>query len=82
MCILKLEFILSYPYHYLRCGHQNAGQNRDMKIANRSSEIVTQVRYLATKVTTLNLIQGKIKWRLNSGNTIQSIPFFILVDCL
>jgi hypothetical protein len=47
---------------------QNVGQNRDMKIANRSFENVPQYKYLGTTVTNQNLIQDKIKRRLNSGN--------------
>jgi hypothetical protein len=49
--------------------HQNVGQNRDIKIANRSFENVSQFRYLGTTVTNQNLIQEKIKRRLNSGNS-------------
>jgi hypothetical protein len=45
------------------------GQNRDIKIANRSSENVLQFKYLGTTVTNQNLIQEEIKRRLNSGNT-------------
>jgi hypothetical protein len=47
---------------------QNVGQNRDIKIANRSFENVSQFKYLGTTVTNQNLIQEKIKKRLNSGN--------------
>jgi hypothetical protein len=49
--------------------HQNAGQNRDIKIANGSFENVSQFKYLGTTVTNQNLIQEEIKRRLNSGNT-------------
>jgi hypothetical protein len=48
--------------------HQNAGQNRDVKIANRSFENVSQFKYLGTTVTSQNLIEEEIKRRLNSGN--------------
>jgi hypothetical protein len=47
---------------------QNVGQNRDIKIANRSFENVSQFKYLGTKVTNQNVIQEAIKRRLNSGN--------------
>jgi hypothetical protein len=48
--------------------HQNVGQNRDIKIANRSYENVSQFKYLGMTVTNQNLIQKEIKGRLNSGN--------------
>jgi hypothetical protein len=44
------------------------GQNRDIRIANRSFENVLQFKYLGTTVTNQNLIQEEIKRRLNSGN--------------
>jgi hypothetical protein len=47
---------------------QNAGQNQDIKIGNRSFENVSQFRYLGTTVTNQNLIQEEMKRRLNSGN--------------
>jgi hypothetical protein len=48
--------------------HQNAGQNHDMKIANRFSENVLQVKCFLTTATYKNLIQEEIKKRPNSGN--------------
>jgi hypothetical protein len=48
--------------------HQNAEQNHDIKIPNRSFDNVTQFRYLGTAVTNQNLTQEEIKRRLNSGN--------------
>jgi hypothetical protein len=48
--------------------HQNSGQNYDIKIANRSFEIVAQFQYTRTTVTNQNLIQEEIKRILNSGN--------------
>jgi hypothetical protein len=54
-------------YMLLSC-HQNAGQNHDIKIAKRCFENVVQFRYLGTTITNQNLIQVKIKRRLNSGS--------------
>jgi predicted ABC-class ATPase len=48
--------------------HQNVGQNRDIKITNRSFEDVPQFKYLGMTLTNQNLIQEEIKRRLNSGN--------------
>jgi hypothetical protein len=48
--------------------HQNAGQNNNIKIANRSFVKVAQFNYLETTVTNLNLIREEIKRRLYSGN--------------
>jgi hypothetical protein len=45
-----------------------AGQNHNIKIADRSFENVAQFKYLGTIVTNQNLIQEEIKRRLNSGN--------------
>jgi hypothetical protein len=47
---------------------QNAGQIYVIRIAKRCLEIVTQFRYLGTTVTDQNLIQEKIKRRLNLDN--------------
>jgi hypothetical protein len=46
-------------YMLLSC-HQNVGQHRDIKIANRLFENVSQFKYLG--------IQEEVKRRLNSGN--------------
>jgi hypothetical protein len=64
--------------------HQNVGQNRDINIANRSFENVSQFKYLEMTVTSQNLIQEEIKWRLNSGNacyhSVQNTVFSSAVE--
>jgi hypothetical protein len=37
--------------------HQNAGQNYDIKVANRYFENVVKLRYFGTTITNQNLIQ-------------------------
>jgi hypothetical protein len=63
-----LDINVKKTKYMLLSRQQNVGQNRDIKIANRSFENVSQFKYLGTTVTILNLIQEEIKRRLNSGN--------------
>jgi hypothetical protein len=53
--------------------HQNAGQNQNIKIGDRSSENVEQFKYLGTTVTNKNLIQEEIKRRFEFGKCL--LPF-------
>jgi hypothetical protein len=62
--------------------HQNVGQNRDVKIANRSVENVSQFKYLGTTVTNQNLIQEESKRSLNSGNACYHLVQSLLSSCL
>jgi hypothetical protein len=48
--------------------YQNADQNWDIKIGNRSFENVSKFKYLRMKVTNQNFIQEEIERRLDSGN--------------
>jgi hypothetical protein len=63
-----LEINVEKTKYMLLSRHQNAGQNRDIEIANRWFENVLQFKYLGTPVTNQNLIQEEIKRRLSSGN--------------
>jgi phage tail sheath gpL-like len=63
-----LEINVEETKYMLLTRHQNAGQNRDIKIANRSFENVPQFKYLWMTVINKNLNQEEIKRRLNSGN--------------
>jgi hypothetical protein len=63
-----LEINIEKSKYLLPSHHQNAGKNRDIKIANRSFQNVLQYKYLETTVTNQNLIQDKIKRGLNYGN--------------
>jgi hypothetical protein len=66
------EVVIEINIEKIKCvllsHHQNASQNQAIKIAYRQSENVQQFKYLGTTVTNRNLIQEKIKSRLNSGN--------------
>jgi hypothetical protein len=63
-----LDINIEKSKYMLLSRHQNVNQNRDIKIANRSFENVSQFKYLGTTVTSQNFIQEEIKRRLNSGN--------------
>jgi hypothetical protein len=56
----------------------NAGQNRDIKIGNRSFENVSQFKYLGMTVTDQNLTLEKIKRRLDSGNACYHLVLYLL----
>jgi hypothetical protein len=56
-----LEINVEKIKYMLLSRQQNVGQNREMKIAKRSFENVSQFKYLRTTVTNQNLIQEEIK---------------------
>jgi hypothetical protein len=47
---------------------QNVDQNRDMKVANRSFENLSQLKYLGITLINKNLLREEINRRLNAGN--------------
>jgi hypothetical protein len=82
----SLEINAEKTKYMLLSRHQNAGQNQDMKIENRSFENVSQLKYLGTTVTNQNLIQEEIKRRLNCGNacyqSVQNLVFSVAFEKL
>jgi hypothetical protein len=62
-----LEINVEKTKYMLLSHHKNVSQNRDIKIAKRSFENVSQFKHSGTTVTNQNLIQEEIKSRLNSG---------------
>jgi sorting nexin-29 len=63
-----LEINVDKTKYMLLSHHHIVDQNRDMKIVERSLENVSPFKYLGTTATNQNLIQEKIRRRLNSGN--------------
>jgi hypothetical protein len=63
-----LEVNIEKTKYMLVSRDQNAGQNQDIKLGNRSFENVLQLKYLGTTVTNQNVIREEIKRRLNFGN--------------
>jgi hypothetical protein len=63
-----LEINVEKTKYMLEPHCQNVDQNRDIKIANRLFENVSQFKYLGTTAANQNLTQEEIKRRLNSGN--------------
>lgn len=57
----------------LQSHYQDAHQNHDINIANRSFENVTQFKYLRMTVVDKNLVQEEIKRRLSSGNSFYHV---------
>jgi hypothetical protein len=61
---------------------QNAGENRKIKIDNKSFERVEQFKYLGTTLTDRNCIHEEIKSRLKVGNACyHSVQSFCLTVC-
>jgi hypothetical protein len=59
---VDLEINIEKTKYMLLSHHQNAGRNRDIKIANRSFENVSQLKYFGATVTNQNVIQEEIEF--------------------
>jgi hypothetical protein len=59
-----LEINVEKTKYMLLSRYQDVGQNRDVKIAERSFENVSQFKYLGMTVTKQNLIQEEIKKKI------------------
>jgi hypothetical protein len=79
---IGLEINVEKTKYMLLSRHQNAGQIRDIKIANRSFENVSQFIYLGTTVINQNLIQEEIKRRLSSGNACYHSVYSLMSSSL
>jgi hypothetical protein len=78
-----LEVNAEKTKYILLSHHQNAGQNHDIKMANRSFENMEQVKYFGMTVTNQNF-RKKLRGEriLVMLSTIQSRTFCPLVCCL
>jgi len=68
-------------YIYMSC-HQNAGQNHNMKIANKSMENVAYSEYFRMAVTNQNFIHEEFKSRLTLENAWYNSVQYLLSSCL
>jgi hypothetical protein len=81
-----LEINVEKTNYMLLSLHQNVRvcQNRDIKIANRAFENVSQFKYLGTTATNQNLTKEEIKRRMNFGNacyhTVQNLLYSRLLS--
>jgi hypothetical protein len=63
---IGLQINIEETKYMLLYHHKNVGQSRDVKVANRLFGNLSQFMYMGRTVTNQNLIEEKIKRRLNS----------------
>jgi pimeloyl-CoA synthetase len=79
---IGLEVNAEKTKYMVMSGDQNAGQNGNIKLDNKSFERLEQFKYFGTTVTNLNSIQEQIKSRLKSGNACyHSVQILCLTVC-
>jgi hypothetical protein len=69
-----LEINLEKTKYTLLSRHQNVGQNRDIKIANRSFENASQFKYFGMTVTNQDLIQILVMLAVCCCCCLQQLP--------
>jgi hypothetical protein len=62
--------------------HQTTGQNHYIRVANKSLENVTKIKYLGMTTANQNCIDKEIKSRLNLGNACYHAVQNYLSSCL
>jgi hypothetical protein len=65
---VSLEVNLEKTKCMLMSCYQKVGQNHSIKVATRSFEDLTKLKYLGTTLTDQNYVHKEIKSRLNLGN--------------
>jgi hypothetical protein len=65
---IGLEINAEKTQYMIMSGHQNSGQNQNIRIADESFENVAKFKYLGTILTNQDDIHDEIRSRLNSGN--------------
>jgi len=79
---IRLEVNADKTKYMVMSRDQNAGYSHNMKIDNRSFELVEEFKYLGTNLTNQNYIQEEIKSRLKLGNACYHVVQNLLSSSL